>query len=137
MVENRTVDLVIDGNVSFAYVLKFQDVSIGIAGAVESAVDIDITGAVIKGSIKKGLNSTDAKITDFDATVVTPKAGVASLSLTKEKVAIVAQAASSDRDKYNPRLRFAGYYDVLVTMPNKQPVRILEGKVYINDGVTV
>ncbi|AQT25282.1 tail protein [Providencia phage vB_PreS_PR1] len=137
MIENRVLDLVVDSNIPFAYVLKFQDVTLGFNGEVAEEVDIDITGATFKGSIKTGLDASSTKITDFDAKVVTPKLGIASVSLSKEKVSLLEKAASTDRDKYNQRLRFVGFYDILMTMPNKQPVRILEGKVYINDGVTI
>lgn len=137
MIENRVVDLVVDSNVPFAYVLKFQDVTVGVNNDIEELVDVDITGATFKGFIKAGLDQSDTKITEFDAKVVTPKTGIATMSLTKEKVALLEKAASKERDKYNSRLRFVGYYDILMTMPNKQPTRILEGKVYINDGVTI
>lgn len=137
MIENRIVDLVVDSNTPFAYVLKFQDISISITGELEYEVDIDITGATLKGVIKKSLDPTDSVLTTFDTNIATPKLGVATISLSQDKVKILSSKASIERDKYNNRLRFVGYYDILMTMPNKQPVRILEGTVYISDGVTI
>uniref|UniRef100_A0AAU8BU04 Uncharacterized protein n=1 Tax=Salmonella phage PMBT29 TaxID=3137286 RepID=A0AAU8BU04_9VIRU len=44
------------------------------------------------------------------------------------------------RDKYNPRQRFAGYYDIIMTRDvigsAISSFRIMEGKVFISDGVT-
>lgn len=135
MIENRVLDLSIDSKIAFAYVLKFQDVTIDELGN-QTLTDIDITGATFKSSIKDSLDSTGKLITNIDVKVATPKAGIATMTITKDKVDLLEAAASPDRDRYNPRIRFVGYYDIVMTMPNKTPIRILEGKVYINDGVT-
>lgn len=137
MIENRTVDLVIDSNTSFAYIMEFRDVTTNYTNTVENMVPVDLTGATFKGDIKASLQASDPIITSFDFSIVTPKNGIASMSLTSAKVAILASKASKDRDKFNSRIRFAGFYDVLITYPNKQPIRILEGKVYVSDGVTI
>lgn len=135
MIENRVLDLSIDSKIAFAYVLKFQDVSVDSQGNT-TMTDIDITGATFKSSIKDSLDASGKLITDIDVKVATPKAGIATMTITKDKVDIIEKAAVKDREKYNPRIRFVGYYDVIMTIPNKTPIRILEGKVYINDGVT-
>ncbi len=135
MIENRVLDLVVDSKIAFAYVLKFQDVTVD-AFDVTTLTDIDITGATFKSSIKDSLDAGSKLITDIDVKVATPKAGIATMTLTKDKVDIIEKAAVKERERFNPRIRFVGYYDVIMTMPNKTPIRILEGKVYINDGVT-
>ncbi|QPB12124.1 hypothetical protein [Providencia phage PSTCR5] len=135
MIENRVLDLSVDSKIAFAYVLKFQDVSVDPQGNT-TTTDIDITGATFKSSIKDSLDDDGRLITDIDIRVATPNAGIATMTITKDKVDILEKAAVKDREKYNPRIRFVGYYDVIMTMPNKTPIRILEGKVYINDGVT-
>lgn len=137
MVENRTVDLVIDSNTSFAYIMEFMDVTTDFMNSIDSRVPVDLTGATFKGDIKKELDASAPVLSSFDFSIVTPKSGIATMSLTSAKVKAVADQASKERDKYNNRIRFAGYYDVLITYPNKQPMRILEGKIYVSDGVTI
>lgn len=131
--ENRTVDLIIDSNVDFAYTLFFEDSTI--LNGVEHSTPMDISNLVLKGSISKDLGSKE-KIVDLFFREVKPESGLVNMELDIESVNRVQNAASDVRDKYSPRLRFVGYYDVLAANASKGFLRILEGKVYISDGVT-
>lgn len=136
--ENRIIDLVIDENVPYGVLMQFMDVDDSTNPPTETPVNL--TNFTLKASIAKDLNGS-APILSFTAATVEATGGIASLTLTKANVTTLAAAASQERDTYNPRLRFAGYYDVLMTRSpstgEPSSTRVMEGKVYISDGVTV
>uniref|UniRef100_A0AAU8EEG3 LtfC/p132/Gp6 beta-sandwich domain-containing protein n=2 Tax=Viruses TaxID=10239 RepID=A0AAU8EEG3_9VIRU len=111
--ENRVVDIILDQNVSYGLMLQFMDIDDSAYPATETPVNL--TGVTLKSSIKDSLESTGVKLADFVVTVINATQGQASLGLTAATVATIVSKASKERDKYNPRLRFAGYYDVIMT----------------------
>lgn len=135
--ENRVVDIILDQNVSYGLMLQFMDIDDSAYPATETPVNL--TGVTLKSSIKDSLESTGIKLADFVVTVVNATQGQASLGLTAATVATIVSKASKERDKYNPRLRFAGYYDVIMTKGTGSTAtsyRVMEGRVYVSDGVT-
>uniref|UniRef100_A0AAU8EDW0 LtfC/p132/Gp6 beta-sandwich domain-containing protein n=2 Tax=unclassified bacterial viruses TaxID=12333 RepID=A0AAU8EDW0_9VIRU len=135
--ENRVVDIILDQNVSYGLMLQFMDIDDSAYPATETPVNL--TGVTLKSSIKDSLESTGVKLADFVVTVVNATQGQASLGLTAATVATIVSKASKERDKYNPRLRFAGYYDVIMTKGTGAAAtsyRVMEGSVYVSDGVT-
>lgn len=135
--ENRVVDIILDQNVSYGLMLQFMDIDDSAYPATETPVNL--TGVTLKSSIKDSLESTGVKLADFVVTVVNATQGQASLGLTAATVATIVSKASKERDKYNTRLRFAGYYDVIMTKGTGAAAtsyRVMEGSVYVSDGVT-
>lgn len=135
--ENKTIDLTIDENVPYSLLLAFTDENTDVFPV--TATPIDLTGFTLRGTIKNSLESNAITIVNFTTSIVDAAQGVANISLSAANTATIAAAASPTRDKFNPRLRFVGYYDILMTRTGSAPAsfRILEGAVYISDGVTV
>ncbi|MFP9048724.1 hypothetical protein, partial [Enterococcus faecalis] len=89
-------------------------------------------------SIKSSLEDGAETVASFTTAIVDAAQGVASISLPVSAVTTIASKASKERDRYNPRQRLAGYYDVIITRTAvgsaASSFRIMEGKVYISDG---
>lgn len=134
--ENKTIDLTIDENVPYSLLLAFSDENTDVFPT--TSTPIDLTGFTLRGVIKNSLEANAATIVSFTTSIVDAAQGVANISLTAANTATIAAAASPTRDKFNPRLRFVGYYDILMTRTGSAPAsfRILEGAIYISDGVT-
>lgn len=134
-IENKTVDISIEANTPYTLLMQFADVE-DLNGITSSTV-IDLTGCTFAGSIKADLNSGSPILENFTITLVDAPRGIVSVGLSKAQTVTLASKASSLRDKYNPRLRFLGYYDIVLTKASTSTsFRVLEGKVYISDGVT-
>lgn len=134
--ENKVVDLTIEANIPFALLMRFEDVQ-SLLGEEEVFSPVNLTGYTFKGVIKDSLESNAVLIETFTISIVTAADGIVSISLTNTQTANVAAKASPTRDKYNPRLRFVGYYDIIISKTSTGAnFRALEGKVYISDGVT-
>lgn len=133
--ENRVVDLVIDENVPYGLLMQFFDVDESVYPNTESP--INLTGFSLKGVIKTSLDASAPTVATFNTAVIDAAQGVATISLPVEAVKALGLVASPERDKYNMRQRFVGYYDIIMSRNGSAPARIMEGKVYISDGVTV
>lgn len=135
--ENRTVDLTIDENVPFGMLLQFQDIDDSVYPPTSKPVDL--TGFTLKGVIRENLENNGAVLATFVTSVVDAKQGVASISLTAATTTDLGNKASSTRDRFNQRLRFLGYYDIIMSRTggtSPTSFRIIEGAVYLSDGVT-
>ncbi len=136
--ENRVIDLVVDENVPYGLLMQFMDVDDSVYPSTSKPVDL--TGFSLRGTIKSNLEDGAETLASFTTSIVDAKQGVASISLPVSAVATIASKASKERDRYNPRQRLAGYYDVIITRTAigsaASSFRIMEGKVYISDGVT-
>jgi hypothetical protein len=134
--ENRTIDLTIDKNVPFGMLLSFSEENTDVFPPTNTV--IDLTDFTMRGTIKNSLEANAQTLGTFTATILSASGGLAQISLTAAQATALSAAASDVRDKYNPRLRFVGYYDVLMTRGGNNPssFRVLEGTVYISDGVT-
>lgn len=134
-IENKMVDLSVEANIPYGLLMQFEDVETLLDS--ESIVPINLTGATFKGAIKDSLDPGAALLETFTITVIDAASGVVAVSLSKTQTANLTTKASKTRDKYNPRLRFVGYYDIIMTKTSSNTnFRVLEGKVYISDGVT-
>ncbi|WDR22223.1 hypothetical protein PJM41_0138 [Salmonella phage vB_SenS_UTK0009] len=136
--ENRVIDIVIDEKVPYGLIMQFMDVDDSIYPPTE--VPVDLTGYSLRGTIKSNLDENAETLANFKARVIDAKQGAAAISLNVADVTNIGNKASPDRDKYNPRQRFAGYYDIIMTRDvigsEVSSFRIMEGKVFISDGVT-
>lgn len=134
-IENKMVDLSVEANIPYGLLMQFEDVETLLDS--ENIVPINLTGATFKGAIKDSLDPGAALLETFTITVIDAANGVVGVSLSKTQTANLTTKASKIRDKYNPRLRFVGYYDIIMTKTSSNTnFRVLEGKVFISDGVT-
>ena len=135
--ENRVIDVVLDENVPYGMIMQYIDVDDSTNPPTETV--INLKDFSLRGSISKDLDGGPI-LASFVTSIVDASQGVASISLTKAMVDTLAAAASKERDKYNARLRFIGYYDVIMTRTtigaDSSSFRVMEGKVYLSDGVT-
>lgn len=136
--ENRVIDIVIDEKVPYGLIMQFMDVDDSIYPPIE--VPVNLTGYSLRGTIKSSLDENAEVLANFKTRVIDAAQGAAAISLSVADVTNIGEKASKERDKYNPRQRFAGYYDILMTRDvigsEVSSFRIMEGKVYISDGVT-
>ena len=136
--ENRVIDIVVDENVPYGLLMQFNDVDDSVYPPTE--VPVNLTGYSLRGTIKANLDEDAETLATFKTRVIDAAQGVAAISLSISDITNIGDKASKERDKYNPRQRFAGYYDILMTRDvigsEVSSFRILEGKVYISDGVT-
>lgn len=129
------VDLSVEANIPYGMLMQFEDVETLLDS--ENIFPINLTGATFKGAIKDSLDPGAALLETFTITVIDAASGVVAVSLSKTQTANLTTKASKTRDKYNPRLRFVGYYDIIMTKTSSNTnFRVLEGKVFISDGVT-
>ncbi|QTJ63442.1 tail protein [Salmonella phage STWB21] len=136
--ENRVIDIVVDEKVPYGLIMQFMDVDDSIYPPIE--VPVNLTGYSLRGTIKASLEEDAETLATFKTRVIDAAQGAAAISLSISDVTNIGNKASKERDKYNPRQRFAGYYDILMTRDvigsEVSSFRIMEGKVYISDGVT-
>lgn len=136
--ENRVIDIVVDEKVPYGLIMQFMDVDDSVYPPTE--VPVNLTGYSLRGTIKSSLDENAEVLANFKARVIDAAQGAAAISLSVADVTNIGEKASKERDKYNPRQRFAGYYDILMTRDvigsEVSSFRIMEGKVYISDGVT-
>ncbi|EBS4928562.1 hypothetical protein DQZ53_24315 [Salmonella enterica subsp. enterica serovar Bareilly] len=136
--ENRVIDLVIDEKVPYGLMMQFLDVDDSTYPPTNTPVNL--TGYSLRGVIKNSLDENAEILASFTTNIIDAAQGAVAISLPVESVENIGAKASKDRDKYNPRQRFAGYYDIIMTRDvigsAISSFRIMEGKVFISDGVT-
>lgn len=136
--ENRVIDIVIDEKVPYGLIMQFMDVDDSVYPPTE--VPVNLTGYSLRGTIKASLDEDAETLATFKTRIIDAAQGAAAISLSVGDVNNIGIKASKERDKYNPRQRFAGYYDILMTRDvigsEVSSFRIMEGKVYVSDGVT-
>ncbi|ANN87067.1 hypothetical protein [Shigella phage SHSML-45] len=136
--ENRVIDIVVDEKVPYGLIMQFMDVDDSVYPPTE--VPVNLTGYSLRGTIKSSLYENAEVLANFKTRVIDAAQGAAAISLSVADVTNIGEKASKERDKYNPRQRFAGYYDIIMTRDvigsAISSFRIMEGKVFISDGVT-
>ncbi|AJA41762.1 L-shaped tail fiber assembly [Escherichia phage DT571/2] len=136
--ENRVIDIVVDEKVPYGLIMQFMDVDDSVYPPSETPVNL--AGYSLRGTIKSSLDENAETLASFTTSIIDAAQGAAAISLSVADVTNIGEKASKERDKYNPRQRFAGYYDILMTRDvigsEVSSFRIMEGKVYISDGVT-
>ena len=136
--ENRVIDIVVDEKVPYGLIMQFMDVDDSVYPPSE--IPVNLTGYSLRGTIKASLDEDAETVATFKTRIIDAAQGAAAISLSVGDVNNIGIKASKERDKYNPRQRFAGYYDILMTRDvigsEVSSFRIMEGKVYVSDGVT-
>lgn len=142
----KSLDIVLEDNADFGLRLTLSSIteecdSHPVSGEQINCRDvetpIDLTTITFSGSISKSLDEGSATIENFTFIVNDATSGQVEMTLTKAQVKALVTQASSERSASNPRQRFLGYYDVM-SFESQANVntRIMQGRVYISDGVT-
>lgn len=144
--DNKTLDLVLEDNTNFGFLLSLYNtteectnhpVTGELINCVEVDTPLDVTGFAFAGKIAKSLEEGSLELTSFIFDIVEAPTGRVMMQLTETQIKNLVTNADAKRDIYNPRLRFLGYYDVNTTdLENTTVTRIMQGKVFISDGVT-
>lgn len=144
--DEKTLDIVLEDGADFGYRLTLVEVeevctNHPVTGEAINCKEVEspipITDVTFSGKISKSLDEGSTPLLSFTFTIESATKGVLRMSLTDTQVKSLVTQASTERDKYNPRLRFLGYYDIISThTPSSVDTRLMQGKVYISDGVT-
>lgn len=142
----KTFDMVLEDGTDFGYKLTLTEVSEVCSehpvtkepiNCVPVRTPIDIANLTFSGNISLSLDEGSTSAASFTFTKINVLGGVVQMTLSKALIDTLIPQASSTRDKYNTRVRFLGYYDVVVLdTSTTSSTRILQGKVYVSDGVT-
>lgn len=142
----KTLDIVLEDNTDFGFRLTFKDISQNCTehpvtgeqiNCVDVENDLDITDLTFEGDISLSLDEPSTALVSFTFTTVSALEGILDMTLTAAQIKGLVTQASSTRDKYDPRRRFLGYYDVnSVDSISGITTRLLQGTVYVSDGVT-
>ena len=144
--DEKTFDIVLEANTDFGYKLTLIKVEEQCTNhpvtnvpinCVEVETPIDVTLFTFTGNISTSLDEGSASQASFTFSKPDPTGGVVQMVLSNTIIKTLLPLASATRDTYNPRVRFLGYYDVMVLdSATNANTRVLQGKVYVSDGVT-
>lgn len=142
----KTLDLELEEGANFGIKLTFEEVTQEcvehpVTGELTNCKDvssyIDLTDLTFQADIRKTLEEGSPVLGSFTFVINGPIGGEADMLMSTGEIADLGLLADDKRDTFNPRLRFLGYYDVVThDVVSLLDTRILQGKVYINDGVT-
>ena len=103
--ENRVIDLVIDEKVPYGLMMQFLDVDDSTYPHTNTPVNL--TGYSLRGTIKASLDENAETLASFTTKIIDAAQGAIAISLPVEAVENIGAKATKERDKYNPRQRFA------------------------------
>lgn len=145
LLDQKTYDIILEEGADFGMRLRLKETEENctnhpVTGQPENCVEVEtpinLTNMLFAGSIATSLDDGSNPIGTFGFQKTDPVNGVVDMSMSRASIVALAPYASSVRDKYNPRVRFLGYYNVEVTDVEADVVtRIMQGKVYLSDGV--
>ncbi|AXQ66749.1 tail protein [Vibrio phage vB_VpS_PG07] len=145
VLDQKTYDIILEEGADFGLRLRLKETELQctqhpVTGNDENCVEVEtpinLTYQEFTGSIADSLEDSATDIGSFTFQKTDAVNGVVDMSLGRAEVTAMLPYAQPTRDKYSPRIRFLGYYDVLVRDTQSDVVtRIMQGKVYFSDGV--
>lgn len=141
--DNKTLDIVLEENTDFGFRLTFHEATTECTehpvtgedtNCVEKRIPLPVTGLSFSGNIADSLEDDMTILASFSFSLLDAPSGIIEMTLSKDIVnTIAAVRDSSTKD----RLRLVGYYDV-VSLDSSADIttRIMQGKVFVSDGVT-
>lgn len=142
----KTRDVILEEHSAFGYRMTLTDVETVCSehpitkepmNCKEVRTPIDMSNSTLKGDIANSLDDGATILGSFTFTMLDASNGVAEMTLTKDQVNTLVALASDVREPYDPRFRFLGFYDVVLTEETTgTPTRLFQGKVFVSDGVT-
>lgn len=131
MDNNPYFDLYIDEGTTFEMVIKVTDVTFDPSTGAETEVVVDLTSiASVSAMIKPDFLSASSPIVTFSSGVLGDATkGEVFISLTSEQTKNLATSKS-------PVVQI-GYYDIILTKTTGTKVKLVGGKVFINQSVSV
>lgn len=142
--DNKTLDIVLEENTDFGFRLTFTEVNTECdthpvtgeeTNCKEVRSTIDVSGLTFAGSISDSLGDDANELASFSFSTLGATDGLVEMLLD---IAVINSIAGN-RPNMSPseRKRLLGYYDVISVDTNSNTTtRILQGKVYMSDGVT-
>lgn len=145
VLDQKTYDIILEEGADFGLRLRLKETELQctqnpVTGNDENCVEVEnpinLTYQEFSGVIADSFESDADTIGNFSFQKTDTVNGVVDMSLGRAEVLAMLPYAKPTRDKYNPRIRLLGYYDVLVRDTQSDVVtRIMQGKVYLSDGV--
>jgi len=146
MLNNKTINLMLEDNTNFGILITLfnteeEFTAHPVTGEPLKVTDIDtpldLDYFTFSGKISKSLEEGSPPLVSFTFEVINAATGALSIYLSEAEVKSLVPLADTKRDIYNPRLRFLGYYDINMTSTETNNIdRLMQGKVFISDGVT-
>lgn len=142
--DNKTLDIVLEENTDFGFKLTFTEVNTEcdthpVSGEEtncrEVSAPLDVSGLTFYGNIATSLDDGSTTLAAFAFSVLGAANGFVEMTLDQATINTIAANRPNLPD--SQRKRQIGYYDVISVDPNSNTTtRILQGKVYVSDGVT-
>ncbi|CAM0080217.1 L-shaped tail fiber protein assembly [Vibrio phage D51] len=142
--DNKTLDIVLEENSDFGFKLTFTEVntvcdSHPVSGedtnCREVSAPLDVSGLTFYGNISPSLDDGASVLAAFSFSVLGAASGF--IEMTLDQATVNSLSANRPNLPDSQRKRQIGYYDVISVDPNSNTTtRILQGKVYVSDGVT-
>ncbi|QZI88104.1 hypothetical protein SIPHO035v1_p0013 [Vibrio phage 234P7B] len=141
----KTLDIVLEEYADFGYQLRFSQVNEECTphpvtgeptNCKEVSAPLPVDTLVFTGSISDSLGDDRVILEDFTISMISAAGGVIEMILSKAQVIALAGARPISQ-KAGERQRLIGYYDLICfDAAGDVTTRIIEGKVYVSDGVT-
>lgn len=142
--DNKTLDIILEENTDFGFKLTFTQVTTTCDTHPVSGEDTNcrevteplaVTGLTFSAEISATLEDGAPVLASFAFSTLGAPNGVIEMTLAKT----IVNTLSENRGNVpaSVRKRLIGYYDVISVDPNSNTTtRIMQGKVYVSDGVT-
>jgi hypothetical protein len=130
MENNPFFDIYIDEGTDFTMYLVLEDVSIDGTTGVETSTPVDLTEiTALRAKVKKDFLSSSPTLFSFNVLITNALDGEIGLSLSKS--ASVGLLDSADPTQ------LLGYYDIILTKSNGTEAKLVSGKVFINQTISI
>lgn len=129
MVNNPNFDIYIDEGADFSIFLELSNVSTDSLG-VATEVPVDLTGITnVYAKVKRDFANTAPTILTFTASITNATGGEINLALTKVQT---ANLYSGTLSAYH-----IGYYDVVIQNSLGTVSKLVSGKVFVNQSISI
>jgi hypothetical protein len=130
MENNPFFDIYIDEGTDFTMYLVLEDVSIDGTTGVETSTPVDLTEiTALRAKVKKDFLSSSPTLFSFNVLITNALDGEIGLSLSKS--ASVGLLDSADPTQ------LLGYYDIILTKSTGTEAKLVSGKVFINQTISI
>ncbi len=141
----KTLDIVLEEYADFGYQLTFQEVTQQcsehpVTGEPTNCKDVasilPVDSLTFSAEISDNLTDDRNLLDSFTISMAFAPDGIIEMTLTKEQIVALAVNRPNNQ-KAGERMRLIGYYDLVSLDPSADvTTRLMQGKVYISDGVT-
>jgi hypothetical protein len=130
MENNPFFDIYIDEGTDFTMYLSLNDVSVDGLTGVETATPVDLSQiTALRAKVKKDFSAGSPTLFSFTVLVTDALTGEIGLSLSR--TASVGLLEAKDPTQ------FLGYYDIILTKSTGTEAKLVSGKVFINQTISI